>query len=132
MKPKRIQNKTEWTAEDKARHAAIRERFKNKPTIEELIETGELRGEPIPQGDYLSIRQAILALKCAREEAGLSLTDLAQRSGIDRAQLSRIENGQHGNPTVSTLCRYAQALGLRWVWSLERAETGVQDTSPIQ
>lgn len=125
MNPKRLQKKTEWTAEDKARHAAIRERFRNKPAIEELVETRELSGETMRMGDYLSILQAVAALKREREMAGLSLTDVAERSGIDRAQLSRIESGQHINPTVSTLCRYAQALGMRWVWSLEKEDTGV-------
>jgi ribosome-binding protein aMBF1 (putative translation factor) len=122
MKPNRVQKKTEWTAEDKARRAAIRERFKSKPSIEELVASGELSGEPIPLGDYLSILQAVAALKKAREEAGLSLSDVAERSGIDRAAISRIETGRHANPTISTLCRYAQALGMRWVWTLEKAE----------
>lgn len=115
-----MQKKINWTAEDRARHKAIRERFKTKPTIDELVASGELRGETIPMGDYLSFVEAVTALKKAREAAGLSLTDVAERCGIDRAQLSRIESGQHLNPTIATLQRYARALGLRWVWSLQR------------
>ncbi len=42
--------------------------------------------------------------------------------GIDKGALSRIETGQHLNPTISTLCRYAHALGKRWVWGLEDEE----------
>lgn len=122
MKAHRVQKNMNWTAADKARHAAIRERFKNKPSIEELVAAGELTGEPIPLGSYLSILEALAALKKAREAAGLSLSEVAKRSGIERAALSRIENGQHVNPTVNTLCRYAQALGMRWVWSLEKQE----------
>lgn len=118
-----MKKKVNWTAEDRARHKAIRERFKNKPTIEELVSSGELSGETVPLGDYLAIAEAVAALKKAREAAGLSLTDVADRCGIDRAALSRIENGQHKNPTVSTLQRYARALGLRWVWSLQKEET---------
>jgi ribosome-binding protein aMBF1 (putative translation factor) len=121
MDIKRVQKKMNWTAEDRARHQAIRERFKNKPSLEELVASGEYN-EPMPLGDYLSILEAVAALKKAREAAGLSLSDVAERSGIDRAQLSRIENGQHMNPTVSTLQRYAHALGLRWVWKLELEE----------
>jgi ribosome-binding protein aMBF1 (putative translation factor) len=120
MAIKRVQKNMNWTAEDKARHAAIRERFKNKPSIEELVASGELSGEPMPLGDYLAILEAVTALKKAREAAGLSLADVSERCGIDRAQLSRIENGQHMNPTVSTLSRYAHALGMRWVWRLEK------------
>lgn len=120
MNPKRVQKETNWTAEDRARHKAIREKFQTeKPSLEQLVASGEYN-EPMALGDYLSVCQAIAALKKAREIAGLSLTDVAERSGIDRAQLSRIENGQHMNPTVSTLSRYAHALGMRWVWRLEK------------
>jgi ribosome-binding protein aMBF1 (putative translation factor) len=106
------------TPEEIARHKAIRERFqKEKPSLEQLVESGEYN-EPLPMGEYLSIRQAVFALKKAREAAGLSLADVAERSAIDKAALSRIESGQHINPTVSTLCRYAHALGMRWTWRL--------------
>jgi DNA-binding XRE family transcriptional regulator len=120
MNAKRVQKKTNWSAEDKARHQAIRERFKDKPSLEALREADEISGETIPLGEYLALRQAILALKGVREKLGLSLADVAERSGIDKAALSRIENGQHTNPTVSTLCRYAHALGMRWAWKLEK------------
>ncbi|HEY7309737.1 MAG TPA: helix-turn-helix transcriptional regulator [Gemmataceae bacterium] len=125
-KPHRIR-----TPEEIARHKAIRERFqKEKPSLEQLVETGEYN-EPLPMGEYLSIRQAVFALKQARESAGLSLADVADRSGIDKAALSRIESGQHMNPTVSTLCRYAHALGVRWTWRLakEPAKKRVVKTS---
>ena len=75
--------------------------------------------EPLPMGEYLSIRLAVSALKQAREAAGLSLADVADRTGIDKSALSKIETGQHPNPTVSTLCRYAHALGMQWKWTLE-------------
>lgn len=108
------------TPEEIARHKAIREHFqKDKPSLEQLVESGEYN-EPLPMGEYLSIRQAVFALKKAREAAGLSLADVAERCAIDKAALSRIESGQHINPTVSTLCRYAQALGLRWTWRLTK------------
>jgi ribosome-binding protein aMBF1 (putative translation factor) len=107
------------SAEQAARHKAIRERFqREKPSLEELVSSGEYN-EPVPMGEYLSIRQAVFALKTAREAAGLNLADVAERTGIDKGALSRIETGQHLNPTISTLCRYAHALGKRWVWELE-------------
>jgi ribosome-binding protein aMBF1 (putative translation factor) len=119
MKFKRVQKNMNWSEEDKARHKAIRERFKNKPSREELIASGEISGEFIPLGDYLNIRLAVAALKKAREAAGLSLAEVEERCGIGKGALSRIESGQHMNPTVSTLCRYAHALGMQWVWRLE-------------
>jgi DNA-binding XRE family transcriptional regulator len=107
------------TAEDLARYQAIRDRFqREKPSLEELVASGEYN-DPLPMGEYLSIRQAVFALKKAREAGGLSLADVAERTGIDKAALSRIETGQHMNPTVSTLCRYAHSLGKRWKWILE-------------
>jgi DNA-binding XRE family transcriptional regulator len=106
------------TPEEIARHKAIRERFqKEKPTLEQLVASGEYN-EPLPMGEYLSIRMAVSALKKAREAAGLSLADVAEKSGIDKSALSKIETGQHPNPTVSTLCRYAHALGKQWSWTL--------------
>ena len=91
------------SAEQAARHKAIRERFqREKPSLEELVSSGEYN-EPLPMDEYLSIRQAIFALKAAREAAGLSLADVAERTGIDKGALSRIETGQHLNPTISTL-----------------------------
>ena len=41
---------------------------------------------------------------------GLSLADLSSRTGMDRAALSRLENS--GNPTLKTLFRYAQGIGM--------------------
>jgi ribosome-binding protein aMBF1 (putative translation factor) len=115
------------TAEEVARHKAIRERFqKEKPSLEQLVASGEYN-EPLPLEEHLSIRQAVFALKKAREAAGLSLADVAERTGIDKAALSRIETGQHMNPTVSTLCRYAHALNKRWKWVLEEDVTGEGD-----
>ena len=110
------------TPEEIARHKAIRERFqREKPTLEQLVASGEYN-EPLPMGEYLSIRVAVSALRKAREAAGLSLADVAEKSGIDKSALSKIETGQHPNPTVSTLCRYAHALGKRWTWTLEDGE----------
>jgi transcriptional regulator with XRE-family HTH domain len=48
---------------------------------------------------------------------GLSLQEVAERMGTDRANLHRLENVP-GNPTVATLARYANAVGKRIVISL--------------
>lgn len=112
------------TPEEIARHKAIRDRYqRERPSMEQLLSTGEYDG-PEAMGVHLSIRLAVSALKKAREAAGLSLGDVAERCGIDKSALSKIETGQHSNPTVSTLSRYAHALGKRWVWAL------VDETAP--
>src|SRR5437764_9576670 len=108
-----------WSPEDRARHKAIREKFqKERPSLKELVESGDAPPS-MPLGVYLELRAALAALKKAREEAGLSLADVADRSGIDKAALSRLENGVHDNPTVETLMRYAAALGKKLAWSLQ-------------
>src|SRR5579871_3945771 len=119
MRKERIFRKIDWTPEDRARHQAIREKLqKERPTMEQLLASGEYVG-PIPLGVYFELRVALHDLKQAREAAGLSLADVAERSGIDKAALSRLENGVHDNPTVETLARYATALGKKLTWSLQ-------------
>ena len=46
MAIKRVQKKIDWTPDDRSRHQAIREKFKDKPTIEELVAQGELSDSP--------------------------------------------------------------------------------------
>jgi len=121
MNGKRVQKKTEWTAEDRERRRKVRELFKDKPTIEQLVACGELTGSTVPMGLYLEIQQLLHDLKQARAAAGLSLAELADRTGMDKAVLSKIENGQHGIPTLPSLARYAQAVGLRLAFALTPA-----------
>src|SRR5437870_755411 len=50
-------------------------------------------------------------LRHARQEAGLSQSDLETRSRIPKARLSRYENG-HVLPSIGTLGKLARALGI--------------------
>jgi transcriptional regulator with XRE-family HTH domain len=49
-------------------------------------------------------------LRQRREQARLSPTDVADRSGIDKAALSHLEEGLYSNPTINTLARDAKAI----------------------
>jgi DNA-binding XRE family transcriptional regulator len=60
-------------------------------------------------------------LKAAREERGLSLSDLTEITGMDRSALSKLETGRRPNPTIETLVRYAEAVGKRLVVTLADA-----------
>ena len=51
-------------------------------------------------------------LRYARQRKGLSILDLAAKSGISQSYLSRLELGQRDTPTVSTLSKIANALGV--------------------
>ena len=62
---------------------------------------------------YWDIWQTMEKRKSLRVSSGLSLADMTAQTGMDRAALSRLENGVAVNPTINTLARYAQALGKR-------------------
>jgi transcriptional regulator with XRE-family HTH domain len=68
------------------------------------------------------VRILIHELKKVREAAGLTLAVVSQRTGMDQATLSRLENGRQPNPTVDTLWRYARAIGRQLV--LTHADAG--------
>jgi ribosome-binding protein aMBF1 (putative translation factor) len=114
--------KVERTPEEKARLAAVRERFKSRPSLRELAASGEY-GPPMPGPTFWAVMRLVKELRAAREAAGLSLADLAGRTGMDKAFLSRLETGKQGNPTIDTLARYAHALG-------KRVELTVRDLEP--
>ncbi len=62
--------------------------------------------------DQEVLGEAIAAgLQSARQESGLTLADLAERTGIDQCQLSRLLNTGDTDPTVNTLQRIAKSLG---------------------
>ena len=52
------------------------------------------------------------SIRTARKVRGCSQVALAEMTGIQQAEISRIERGT-GNPTTSTLLRLARALDLR-------------------
>lgn len=57
------------------------------------------------------LRDIIQVLRAERQRLGLSLAEIGKRSGIGKANLSRLENDPDPNPTVDTLLRFADALG---------------------
>jgi len=120
----RVHRRNERTPEELARIRAIRDHFqRTRPGPDELIASGEYDG-PFLHGAYLDLRQALATLKRAREAQDLSLAEVAERSGIDKAALSRLENGHNPNPTIDTLARYADALGKRFAWAIEDVSAG--------
>jgi ribosome-binding protein aMBF1 (putative translation factor) len=58
-----------------------------------------------------TLQDAVKLLKTERERMGLSLADVSERMGMERPNLSRLENEADSNPTIATLIRYADALG---------------------
>ncbi len=56
--------------------------------------------------------QVIQAMLQGRKENHLTQKQLAERTGITQADISRLENGE-ANPSLSTLKRLAEGLGMR-------------------
>ncbi|HWB53304.1 MAG TPA: helix-turn-helix transcriptional regulator [Tepidisphaeraceae bacterium] len=59
---------------------------------------------------YEKIRQTISGLNALRERRHLTLEQLAERTGIGKANLSRLFNQKHPNPTIDTLLRISEAV----------------------
>ena len=59
--------------------------------------------------DHFSLAGQILE---ARKAAGVTQTELAERTGIGQSEISRIERGI-GNPTEETLAKIGRAMGKR-------------------
>jgi len=52
-------------------------------------------------------------LKTARDKRGWTMDELAERSGVSKATISRIEAGDVANPSNDTVARLETALRLR-------------------
>jgi DNA-binding XRE family transcriptional regulator len=75
------------------------------PPVERLdVERGE--GAPF----YFELQACIAQLKKAREAAGLTLAQVAEKTGLAAETLCRLETGQVTNPTWKTLGLYAVAV----------------------
>jgi len=111
---KRIVRNRKVTPEEAAKYKQIRDQVAAE--LPDLIARHHERMADLDQVDEL-----VKQLRAAREEKGLSLADLTERTGMDRSALSKLETGQRPNPTVETLVRYAAAVGKRLVVSLADA-----------
>jgi DNA-binding XRE family transcriptional regulator len=92
------------TEDERQRHRRIREQIEQERP--ELVAYGKK-----VKARHDTLRQAVAALKAAREALGLTLTDIRARTGIEKSNLSRLENDPNPNPTIDTPCRYADAVG---------------------
>ena len=72
-------------------------------------------------GELLADHAILHRLKAVRQELGMSLAALSEKTGIDQGALSKLENGQRVNPTLRTLSRVANALGKKLICDLQEA-----------
>lgn len=105
---KRVSGKTHpLTAAERIEHQQIHDALPN----DSQVKSQSRRIQAELQDRRCEFADVVTALKAAREARGLSLQDLCDRTGITRASLSLLENG-HGNPTMTTLRRVADAIGV--------------------
>ena len=92
------------TEEERVRHRAIREQIEQEKP--ELIARGRRA-----KARRIMLKEAVATLKATRQALGLSLADIKASTGIEKSNLSRLENDPLANPTIDTLCRYTDAVG---------------------
>ena len=68
------------------------------------------------------VKVAIAKLRAARESKGVSLSELASRMGMTRANLARVESQK--SATMQTLQRYAEALDCELEINVVSADVG--------
>lgn len=81
-----------------------------------------------------SQREAVIAeligsLRERRLQKKLSLNQVATRSGLSHAMVSRVEKGER-LPTIDTLLRISEALGADLAKLIRRAKRAVEEGSP--
>ena len=74
--------------------------------LEKQLQNPDFKAEWDALEPELSIMQAVID---ARKESGLTQQQLAERTGISQADISKLENG-HANPSLKTLQRLASAM----------------------
>ena len=67
-------------------------------------------------------------LRTTRESKGISMTELADRAGLSRSIISLVER-ELRNPTLDTLLRISQALGVSLGEVIARSEAAVESSS---
>ena len=79
-----------------------------KETLNELLKNPEFKAEYEALEPEFQIIRAMLE---GREKLNLTQKDLAERSGITQADISRLENG-NANPSIRTLKKLASAMNM--------------------
>lgn len=124
MSVRRVYHKVDRSPEEAAHLRKERERYqRERPSIEQLLAEGG-HSDTVPLGEFLALQEFMAAVKGERERQGLTLADVAERTGIDQAALSRLENGKQPNTTWLTLARIAQALGKVFVAGMRDLNEG--------
>jgi transcriptional regulator with XRE-family HTH domain len=74
-------------------------------------------------------RQLVAELTEQRRSAGLSQTEVAARMGTSQSAVARLETGE-ADVRVSTLERYAAAIGSQLAWRAQAGQAGLDQPGP--
>ncbi len=80
-----------------------------RETFDVLMQDPEFKAEYDALEPEFAIIQAMID---ARKASGLTQKQLAERTGINQADISKMENG-NGNPSIHTLQRLAKGMGMK-------------------
>lgn len=78
-------------------------------TLDEMMRDPEFKAEYDALEPEFAIIQAMID---ARKASGLTQKQLAERTGINQADISKLENG-NANPSLHTLQRLAKGMGMK-------------------
>jgi len=129
----------EFTADPITGEDVVQERYGERPSLREMQESGQIDRDAYERAKRLRVEgpparpfyDLIAKLRAERERQGLSLTEIAERTGMDRAAIHKLEIGLNKNPTCATLARFADALGARIAWNLDLRDQGKAATAKI-
>jgi len=89
---------------------AAGERIEDRFTVHTVTRSG-----PTSDPELIHV---LTTLRRERRRQGLSLAEVALRSGIGKGELSKLESGKLTDATVATLRSYARTLGKRLLWTV--------------
>ena len=101
----------ELTVEERARIGELRRKVETEEKEAILAMAKQFRDAK--RRGSAALDKTLQLLKTERLAQGLSLSDVAERTGIAKSNLSKLENAEEPNPTIVTLSTYAEALGKR-------------------
>lgn len=78
-------------------------------TLDEMMKDPEFKAEWDALEPEFAIMQAMVD---ARKQSGMTQKQLAEKTGINQADISKLERG-NGNPSLRTLRRLAEGMGMR-------------------
>lgn len=124
---KRLRRKRHLTAEEAARYETIRNEFADRPTRQQVVESGDYAG-PMSLDQYLTWRKSAGDVPLARQlqaalrSCGESVYAISKSSGVSAPIIQRFLSGERGI-TLETAGRLAAYLHLVLMPEFRKSDT---------